>query len=103
MFSSSESPVHVITPSLKIEVFGPGMLLTFPVERTIPEARGKVGLVLVKYPIPLVEPKLVPVLEVTFEIVIQGLFTKTFVTNCSFVYVVVLVTIGGKIGNKVKE
>ena len=79
-----------------MDVFGPGTLFTLPVERTIPDDNGKVGLVFVKYPIPLVEPKLVPVLEVTFEIVIQGLFTKTFVTNCWFVYVVVLVTNGGK-------
>ena len=52
-------------------------------------------MVLVKYPIPLVEPKFVPVLEVTFEIVIQELFTKTFETNCELVYKVEFVVKGG--------
>ena len=92
IFSSWESPVQVVEPSLKMDVFGPGTLFTFPVERTIPDDNGKVGFVFVKYPIPLVEPKFVPVLEVTLEIVIHGLFTNTFVTNCSFVYVVEFVT-----------
>ena len=47
-------------------------------------------MVLVKYPIPLTLPKLVPVLVVTLEILTQGLFAKTVFTNCCGVNCVVL-------------
>src|SRR6187402_1057748 len=91
MFSNSESPGQLSVPSLKVDEFGPGAFNALPVESMIPDESGNNGLILLNDPIPLTDPKLVPVLEVIFDIATHGLLTKTFVTNCAVVNCVVLV------------
>ena len=48
-------------PSLKVVKFGPGAFAALPVVKIIPSCNGNSDKDLLKYPIPFVEPKLVPV------------------------------------------
>ena len=78
-------------------MFGPGALELSPVDNKIPSAKGKVEPFLLKYPIPLVDPKLVPVEEVILVMVAHVELNNTFCTSCGIVYNVELVVIGGGI------
>ena len=101
--SSSVSPVQSggkpPKPSLKgvMVLFGPGTLAAFPVDKTIPSSKGNSELLLLKYPIPLTEPKFVPVEVVILVTLAQVVFKNTSSINCCVVYWVVLAVIGGKI------
>ena len=86
--SSSSSPVHKKLPSLKgvIILFGPETLAAFPVDNTIPSANGNSELALLKYPMPLTEPKFVPVDVVILVTLAQVVFKNTSSINCCVEY-----------------
>jgi hypothetical protein len=77
-------------PSLSAVVLGPIAFMTFPVLMITPDCMGKLGLVFWKNPIPLEEPKLVPVRDVTFCAETQGELIRTALTSWGTVYVFVL-------------
>jgi hypothetical protein len=83
--SKFESPSQEVEPSLRIEVFGPDAFVALPVLITTPLCIGKFGFVFWKYPIPLDEPKFVPVLQEILVAETQGELINTLFTNCGTV------------------
>ena len=87
-FSKSSSPGHAVEPELSVVISGPPASEASPVVSIIPSVKGKLRPFPEKYPMPFVEPKSVPVEEITFEISAQEVSIKISSTSSLTVYVV---------------
>ena len=86
-FSRSASPSHPTAPSLNSTVLGPPARPAFPVVNIIPSVNGNETPSPEKYPIPLLDPKSVPVDEIKLDTLTQGLLIKTSSISWVGVYV----------------